>query len=290
LTDEERVLLSFYIGGIYWRARGAGLLAYPPDPEQGTLRRLLYVRYPFQLVGDLTGGVDADGVGNSILIDENWGWDEWWDMGTNPGSADQYSDLVGMTQRGKRGVDLARPQLEGRGYDVRSLVAGGLQMGPCYYYAWEELADFRLGEDLQDPYMWFIEWPTSVGEFCAGAALGEGLARTLLWGKPIPPGECVPECPDGGCGGGSSTGGSAPCGPCPIGQACSDAGVCEPLGQGGAGGLGATPVAADGDCGCSLPGGRDGWRGLLLVGALLLGSRQRRISRGRPSRAPQCRS
>ena len=114
----------------------------------------------------------------SILVDENWGWDEWWDTGTTPGSADKYSDLVGMTNRGKRGVTIARPQIAGRGYDIRSLVGGAMMMGPCYYYAWEQLADFRLGEDLDDPYMWFIEWPTSLGEFCAGAALAEGLATS----------------------------------------------------------------------------------------------------------------
>ena len=102
LTDHERALLSFYVGGVYWRMRGAGLIAYPPDPEQGLLRRVLYVKYPYQAIADLTGGVDGEGVGDSILFDENWGWDEWWDMGTTPGSADKYSDLVGMTKRGKK--------------------------------------------------------------------------------------------------------------------------------------------------------------------------------------------
>ncbi len=252
LTDDERILLSFYIGGIYWRARGAGLLAYPPDPEQGLWRRMLYVGYPYQLIGDLTGGVDGDGVGNNILIDENWGWDEWWDMGTTPGSADKYSDLVGMTKRGKRGVNLVGPQVEGRGYDIRSLVAGGMQMGPCYYFAWEQLADFRLGEDLQDPYMWFIEWPTSLGEFCAGAALAEGLARTLLWGTTIPPEECVDPCADGACadaGVNVNIDGGQSCGPCPDGQACNADGVCEPLGEPG---VDPDPDAnVGGGCGCS---------------------------------------
>ncbi|MFH2010277.1 MAG: hypothetical protein ABI333_27005 [bacterium] len=202
--------------------------------------------------------MDADGVGNSILFDENWGWDEWWDMGTTPGSADKYSDLVGMTNRGKRGVSTVGPQVEGRGYDIRSLTAGGLQMGPCYYYAWELLSDFRLGDDLQDPYMWFIEWPTSIGEFCAGAALAEGLARTLLWGTTIPPEECAAvECPDGGCGDGGIVDSGAPCGPCPAGHECTDAGVCELLGEpgiddgkgrGGGGGGGSTPAGTGGPC------------------------------------------
>ena len=222
----------------------------------------------------------AEGVGNSILIDENWGWDEWWDMGTTPGSADKYSDLVGMTQRGKRGVDLVRPQVEGRGYDIRSLVAGGMQMGPCYYYAWEELFSFRLGDNLQDPYMWFIEWPTSIGEFCAGAALAEGLARTMLWGTEIPADQCEPQCPDGSCGG-AGVGGGSPCGPCPEGQECNAAGECVPSGQGGAGStpFGSDPGAgeADGGCGCSTPGAPRSWYGSwLLAAGLLLGRRRAR--------------
>ncbi len=224
LTDRERELLAFYIGGIYWRMRGAGLIAYPPDPEQGLLRRILYVKYPYQAIADLTGGSGGDGVGDSILFDENWGWDEWWDMGTSPGSADKYSDLVGMTNRGKRGVQTVGPQLADRGYDTRSLVAGGLQMGPCYYYAWEVLSDFRLGESLQDPYMWFIEWPTSVGEFCEGAALGIGLARTLLLGTPNPDPSCVPGCVDRECGD-DGFGGS--CGSCSGELVCNDSGQCE---------------------------------------------------------------
>jgi MYXO-CTERM domain-containing protein len=263
LTDDERILLAHYIGGIYWRARGAGLLAYPPDPEQGLLRRLLYVGYAFQVLADLAGGAGAEGVGTNLLIDENWGWDEWWDMGTTPGSADKYSDLVGMTARGKRGVDLARPQIEGRGYDIRSLIGGAMMMGPCYYYAWELLAGFRLGESLQDPYMWFIEWPTSLGEFCAGAGLAEGLVRTLLWGTEMTPAECADPCANGGC---------------------PDAGVV--VGDGGVAGDGSTdppgepgvdPGSAESGCSCKAGsgGGASGGVVLLLMLLLLAGLRRR---------------
>ncbi|MBW2525365.1 MAG: hypothetical protein JRI23_14360 [Deltaproteobacteria bacterium] len=279
LTDEERILLSFYLGGIYWRARGAGLIAYPPDPDQGTLRRILYARYPFQLIGDLTGGVDAEGVGNTILFDENWGWAEWWDMGNTPGSEDKYYDLVLMTKRGKRSADLTRPNLEGRGYDVRSFLAGAMQMGPCYYYGWEHLRDFHLGEDLQDPYMWFIEWPGSLGEVCTGAALAEGLARTMLWGTPIPEDQCVPDpgCTDGSCGGAGVGGGLPGCGPCPEGEECNAAGQCVPIGAA----AGLDPSADDGGCGCATPGSRSSrsawWRSLILaLAGLLLRRAQRR--------------
>jgi len=277
LTDEERILLSFYIGGIYWRARGAGLLAYPPDPEQGLLRRILYVKYPYQLIGDLTGGVDAEGIGDWILFDENWGWAEWWDMGNSPGE-DQYFDLVHMTKRGKRGVDLARPQIEGRGYDIRSLIGGAMQMGPCYYFGWDQLATFQLGEDLQDPYMWFIEWPGSFGEFCTGAALAEGLARTMLWGTEIPPDQCVPDCPEGGCGG-NGAGGNGSCGTCPPGEECQG-GECVPAGT-------SSGAAGDGDgsdatCGCATPGQSRGFLGsLALCAPFLLAARRRRARRER---------
>ena len=258
LTDRERIQLAFYIGGVYWRMRGAGLIAYPPDPEQGLLRRILYVKYPFQLIGDLTGGTDAEGVGDSILFDENWGWDEWWDMGTTPGGGDKYFDLVGMTNRGKRGVNVVGPQLANRGYDIRWLVSGGLQMGPCYYFAWEQLAGFRLGDDLADPYMWFIEWPTSIGELCEGAALGVGLANTLLWGKPIPPEQCEAPCSGGGCGG-AGVGGDCPGCQGGAGPAPSQGGASSTAGEG---------EAASG-CSCALPIGSDRdptpWSWLLAV-------------------------
>ncbi|MFH1807954.1 MAG: hypothetical protein ABIJ09_04375 [Pseudomonadota bacterium] len=215
LSDRERELLAFYIGGIYWRMRGAGLSAYPPDPGQGTLRRYLYVFYPYQAIADLCAGSDSARVGSTTFIQENWGYADWMDMGRSPGN-DKYADLVEMTNRGKRQILMVEPLMADRGYDTRALVAGGLHMGPCYFYAWDVLRWFVLGEDLQDPYMWFLEGPTAVGEFCMGASLGLGYARTMLWGKPRA--GCVPDCagrvcgPDG-CGG--------VCGACGAEQTCA---------------------------------------------------------------------
>jgi hypothetical protein len=212
LSDYERLMLSFYIGGIYWRMRGAGLVAEPPDPDQGLLRRYYFVEFPYQLVAELNAGlVDADNVGRDIFIQENWGYADWMDMGNSPGR-DKYADLVDMTDRGRQATTLAAPRLTNRGYDVRDLVFGGLMMGPCYYYAWEELRTYQLGEDLQYPYMWFLEGPTAIGEFCTGGTLALGLARTLLWGKPGIPGEgdCTPDGgtdADGGDGADAGTGG-----------------------------------------------------------------------------------
>ena len=221
LSDQERLMLSFYIGGIYWRMRGAGLVAEPPDPGQGLLRRLYFVQYPYQLIGELNAGLtDAQNVGFNIFVQENWGYADWMDMGTSPGR-DKYADLVDMTDRGREATLLVAPLLNQRGYDVRELVYGGLQMGPCYYYAWEELRNYQLGPDLQYPYMWFLECPTAVGEFCTGGSLALGLARTLLWGKPgaACEGDCTGKvCGDDGCG--------TSCGECDPGQACTQ-GVCQ---------------------------------------------------------------
>jgi hypothetical protein len=213
LTDRDRELLAFYIGGIYWRMRGAGLIAVPPDPDQGLLRRMLYTQYPYKLIAEMAAGTaDAQGVGFDIFVQENWGYAEWYDMGNWPGR-DKYADLVDMTIRGKVATSLVAPKLEQRGFDVKPLIAGGLQMGPCYYYIWEELPDFTLGPDLQYPYMQFLELPTATGEFCTGAALALGLVRSLLGGKP-----CTPDCTGKPCGADNGCGGT--CGACP-----ADAGI-----------------------------------------------------------------
>jgi MYXO-CTERM domain-containing protein len=201
LSDYERLQLSFYIGGTYWRMRGAGLVAEPPDPDQGLTRRYYFVEFPYHLISLLNAGeVDGDNVGRDIFIQENWGYADWMDMGNSPGR-DKYADLVDMTDRGRIATTMAAPRLNNRNYDTRDLVFGGLMMGPCYYYAWEELRTYQLGEDLQYPYMWFLECPTAIGEFCTGGTLALGLARTLLWGKPVSP--CDGDCShlDGGTGG-----------------------------------------------------------------------------------------
>lgn len=182
LSDAEREQLALYLGGIYWRMRGEALLAYP---DSGLLRRLLYTQYPFQVIADLSGGSAGADLGRDIFVHETWGYYEWMDIGRNPGN-DKYSDLVDMAKRGKRTLTLAAPHLQERGFDTAPLYAGALQMGPCYFYAWERLWEparyFRVGEDLVDPYVWFLESPTAHGEFCTGGALGVGLARALLRG------------------------------------------------------------------------------------------------------------
>lgn len=225
LTDRERELLAFYLGGLVWRVRGEGLINENKIPLG---LALTFVAAPYQLIGDIAGGVDGKGVGLPIYIDENWGYYLWYDMGTDLGSNDKYADLVEMTNRGKRATTGVAPLLAGRGFDTRHLVAGGLMMGPCYYYIWEELPAFALGLSctpkpgfplpantpgcLAAPnYTQFLEWPTANGEFCTGAALALGLTKTLLGGKPGK--ACTPYCFGKPCGASDTCGGT--CGVCP---------------------------------------------------------------------------
>ena len=224
LTDHEREMLAFYLNAVYWRMRGGGLIR---NPANGNVPDITYVVNIFEGIAKFAGGLtDAHNLGVNYAIDESYGYAEWWDMGNEPGH-DQYYDLLWMTDRGRRGVGLASTMIGDLGYDTKNLVAGGLIMGPCYYYMWYELwarngRFFQLGEDLVEPYYLFLEMPVSSGEACYGGAMGLGLARTLLWGRPDP--GCQPDCAGRVCGG-NGCGGS--CGTCSPGSACSDAGTCE---------------------------------------------------------------
>ncbi|MFH1810587.1 MAG: hypothetical protein ABIJ09_17730 [Pseudomonadota bacterium] len=223
LTDHEREMLAFYLAAIYWRMRGGGLIS---NPANGTVPDITYVVNIFEGIARFAGGMeDAASVGNRYAIDESYGYAEWWDMGNEPGH-DQYYDLLWMTDRGRRGVNLVRQMIGDLGYDVKHLVAGGLQMGPCYYYMWYELwarnnRYFQLGPDLTTPYRVFLEMPVSSGEVCYGGAMGLGLARTLLWGRPDT--NCQPDCTGRSCG---SDGCGGSCGPCAAPASCTNTGQC----------------------------------------------------------------
>jgi len=223
LTDHEREMLAFYLTAVYWRMRGGGLIR---NPANGDVPDITYVINIFEGIGKFAGGLaNAHDLGVRYAIDESYGYAEWWDMGNEPGH-DQYYDLLWMTDRGRRGVGLASTMVGDLGYDIKNLVAGGLIMGPCYFYMWYELwarngRYFQLGEDLVEPYYVFLEMPVSSGEACYGGAMGLGLARTLLWGTPNPdfqPDCDGRECGDDGCGGS--------CGTCSPGLVCTDDGAC----------------------------------------------------------------
>ncbi|MCC7111947.1 MAG: hypothetical protein IT382_21815, partial [Deltaproteobacteria bacterium] len=281
LSDAERELLALYLGGIYWRMRGEALLAYP---DSGLLRRLLYTQYPFQVIADLSGGSAGADLGRDIFIHETWGYYEWMDIGRNPGN-DKYSDLVDMAKRGKRTLTLAAPHLQERGFDTAPLYAGALQMGPCYFYAWERLWEparyFRVGEDLADPYVWFLESPTAHGELCTGGALGVGLARALLRGTVGSDPDAGPADaghPDGGSV--NEDGGTSP--PPDSGDESLDAGAA-PAPDAADGSDGADPLvepdgAGDGSvlaCACASAGRGRSWLALASLVLVLQAARRR---------------
>jgi len=230
MTRNERELVAFWLGGIYWRMRGGGLM--PTGSTQKA--RTYFLQRPFQRIAELTGGAAiGNDLGTAIYLNIFDGWGDWMDMGTTPGGQDLYEDLVDMTDRGRHqvadtplipGSTSAVKYLDTRGYDTTNITASGLDMGPCYAYALGELADFRYIDSAPAPYGAFIEGFTAVGEFCTGASIALGMAKTLLDGTPTgkPPADlCLGRtCGDDGCGGS--------CGTCAGGTTCSKDGSCAP--------------------------------------------------------------
>jgi hypothetical protein len=307
LTDADRTFVAFWLGGVYWRMRGGGLIPLGSTQEA----RLYYVEDGFGEIANLVGGTDGqNNTGLPFFLElVSDGWAVWQAMGTN--GDDKYADIIGMTERGQRQAQSAINGLQPLGYDTSELLTGGLQMGPGYYYAYYPLSAFRYAATLTTPYSGFIDYPTAVGEFNIGAALGLGLARTLLPGKPTgqPPTATLcagVECGSDGCGGS--------CGTCEGGAVCTSSGTCAAAAEdsGAVGGedassptstpddassppplvddastlvtvtpdaSGARAVGSAGGCGCTLvgtpPGGAPGAL-LVVLGALLRGARARR--------------
>jgi hypothetical protein len=181
LTDPERKFVAFWLGGLYWRMRGGGLI--PLGQTQPA--RFYFVEQAFTQIGQLVGGQDGADTGLPLYLAVFEGWSTWMGMGhTGRPGDDQYADLVGMSGRGQRQVAGVVSSLDQHHYDTVDVVAGGLQMGPVYFYAWDALLSFRLAESMPAPYGGFIDGPTSIGEFCAGASMGLGLANAMLAGHP----------------------------------------------------------------------------------------------------------
>jgi hypothetical protein len=218
LTAADRRTLAFWLGGIYWRMRGGGLI--PLGATQDA--RIYFLLQPFTQIGLMSGGQDGSDAAFDIYLQIFEGWSDWQDMGNAPGG-DKYADLVSMTSRGQRQIGTAVTLLGGRSYDTLALNSGGLQMGPCYYYAYYPLAAFRYAETLTTPYSGFIDWPTAVGEFCYGASMGLGFADTLLGGKATGQPPTVTLCTGKSCG---DDGCGESCGSCAKGSSCSPAGQC----------------------------------------------------------------
>lgn len=276
LTAEERRFVAFWLGGVYWRARGGGMI--PLGSTQAA--RVQFCERPMRRIGELAGGATGEEAGYRVFLNIFDGWGEWFDMGTTPGGQDVYEDLVEMTNRGRQqvadpatssiglpfplplgGLEGAVPFLAAKGYDTTALMTGGLDMGPCYAYALNPLVAFRYGDVPMAPYGGpFVEGFTALGEFCAGASISLGLATTLLEGTPTsapPTPLCAGRsCGDDGCGGSCGTcaegltctaGACVACTPSCEGKSCGDDGCGGSCGACRDGGASTTRVEPDAD-------------------------------------------
>lgn len=226
LTADERRFVAFWLGGVYWRMRGGGLMPLGSTQQA----RHFFLENPFKRIGELAGGSEGNEAAFRIFLNIFDGWGEWMDMGTTPGGQDLYEDLVQMTDRGRQqvadtpvlpGYTAATKYLEDKKYDVTDLLTGGLEMGPCYAFGLDPLSSFRYAATTSAPYGAFIEGFTAVGEFCTGASIALGMSKSLLDGVPNgkPPADLCSsrKCGDDGCGGS--------CGTCPSGLTCNN-GTC----------------------------------------------------------------
>ncbi len=168
LPREERQALTTWLGAVYWRMRGGGLV----DKPEGTQKtRLYFTAYAFQTLAELNGNQSAVGSGlMQKLIFKGWG--EWMDMGNTPGEDSEMNDLINMTARGVYQVD----SIVGSVKFPNVLRAAGLQMGNCYITAWKQLRDIYFLPDLKPPFDRYMDGPTAWAEYCVGAALGYGLS------------------------------------------------------------------------------------------------------------------
>ena len=240
LTDEEREFIAFWLGGTFWRMRGGGLL--PLGSTQNA--RTFFARRPLKEIAHLANGTTTGTrAADSLYCMLFEGWGDWMDMGTTAGGQDMYEDLVQMTDRGRQQVadwplsatgaaftnglsnnKSAEAYVREAGFDTAALYAGGLSMGPCYLYALNPMKNFvyDLPGAAQAPYGAFFDGFTAQGEFCFGASLGLGLARSFLGGAETnqPP---MNFCNGRQCGVDSC---DVSCGSCSRGQSCEANGQC----------------------------------------------------------------
>jgi hypothetical protein len=255
LTQSDREFIAFWLGATYWRMRGGGLIPLGSTQQA----RLYYADDGFTQIAAMLGGSDgnANNIGTPFLeelvLD---GWSDWQSMGTN--GDDKYADIIGFSERGQRQVATTIKNLQPLGYDTNELLTGALQMGPGYYYAYYPLGAFRYAPTMPSPYSGFIDASTAIGEFNIGGALGVGLAKTFLPGKPTGAAPTVMlcagrECGDDGCGGS--------CGSCSGGAVCDANGQCGAPGSdaGSSGGSSSTNANDAGNSGGSStsPSGSD---------------------------------
>lgn len=168
LPREERQALTTWLGAVYWRMRGGGIV----DKPEGTQKtRLYFVAYAFQTLAELNG--NSSSVGSSLMQKLVFkGWGEWMDMGHTPGQDTEINDLINMTARGIYQVDGIVSSVK----YPNILRVAGLHMGNCYITAWEQLKDIYFLPGLKPPFATYMDGPTAWAEYCVGAALGYGLS------------------------------------------------------------------------------------------------------------------
>nr|BFD62202.1 hypothetical protein BdHM001_08830 [Bdellovibrio sp. HM001] len=181
LSDADREFITMYISSIMWRFRGGGIVEKSDSTQ---MRRIFYTWAPVKALGKLNGGNDGDQLGRQIFMGLMKGWGEYFDMGTWPAGKDKYYDFTKMTERGIFQVKRAAATLQNKGYDVTPLKMAGLQMGPCYYYSYDQnLPRLKYVGRKDSGFLAFVEGGTDWGEVCFGAALGLGISKTLLQGS-----------------------------------------------------------------------------------------------------------
>lgn len=252
LTRAEREWIAYWLGGIYWRMRGGGLIPLGSTNDA----RLYFTNNAMSQIGRMLGGDDGAGIAFDLYLPlVLQGWGEWMDMGTTPNQEDKYYDLVKMSARGEYQVHGAAGKLAAKGYDTLDFTTGGIMMGAGYYRGLYPDGEFRYGAQLQPAgtYSDFLSLFTAIGELTFGADMSLGLAHTLLNGTPTNAAPTVTlctgmQCGDDGCGGS--------CGTCGDGMTCSS-GQCVAGGgddDGGNGDGGGDDGAGD-DGGSSKSGG-----------------------------------
>ena len=201
LSKDERVFLGLYIGGAYWRMRGAGLWVKRSTTEnrehftQWFFKNWVYLnRRPSKRTKKLADRISSDLFWRLRLE----GWSKYWHIGRRENSF--RSDLHSMTMRGLYQVggtplfnmhkidnDVFRSsirELEKAGYDTVNWKIAGLHMGACYHFS-RTLSDRgypKVASDLEGMkyYRHFLHAGPAYGEFCYGAAITYALTETLL--------------------------------------------------------------------------------------------------------------
>ncbi len=180
LTDEDREFITTYISAAMWRFRGGGVVAKSDSTQW---RRIHYTWIPINVLGALNGGEKGARLGGLMYIRLLKMWGRYFDMGRNPVEEDETYDLTKMTERGVFQVKSVVASLDRNGYSSTAMSMAGLQMGPCYYFMFDQnMPRLKYDGRTDGSYLGVYEGQTDWGESCVGAAMGIGLSRSLLQG------------------------------------------------------------------------------------------------------------